>query len=257
MSELGAFLSSEEQGPRALVEQAQMAERAGMPAVFISDHFHPWIDAQGESPFVWSVIGAIGATTSLRVTTGVTCPTVRIHPAILAQATATTQLLLGGGFAFGVGSGEALNEHILGHRWPPAATRLEMLEEAVAIIRQLWQGGLVTHHGRYYSVENARLYSVPDVPPPIAVSGFGPEAAELAARIGDGFVTVKPDKELLSTYRRHGGEGDTLAALKVCWDRDESQARKTAHQLWPTEALDGELSQELPMPRHFERLRRT
>jgi G6PDH family F420-dependent oxidoreductase len=252
MSELGAFLASEEHGPRALVEQAQMAERAGMPAVFISDHFHPWVDAQGESPFVWSVIGAIGASTSLRVTTGVTCPTVRIHPAILAQATATTQLLLGGRFVFGVGSGEALNEHILGHRWPPAATRLEMLEEAVAIIRELWQGGLVTHHGRYYSVENARLYSVPDVPPPIAVSGFGPESAELAARIGDGFVTVKPDKELLAGYRRHGGEGDALAALKVCWDRDESRARKIAHQLWPTEALDGELSQELPMPRHFE-----
>ena len=252
MTELGAFLASEEHGPRALVEQAQMAERAGMAAVFISDHFHPWVDAQGESPFVWSVIGAIGASTSLRVTTGVTCPTVRIHPAILAQATATTQLLLGGRFVFGVGSGEALNEHILGHRWPPAATRLEMLEEAVATIREMWQGGLVTHHGRYYTVENARLYSVPDVPPPIVVSGFGPESAELAARIGDGFVTVKPDKELLAAYRLHGGGGDALGALKVCWDRDESRARKIAHQLWPTEALDGELSQELPMPRHFE-----
>ena len=201
MAEIGAFLSSEEHGPAALVAQAKLAEDAGMHSIFISDHFHPWIDRQGESPFVWSVIGAISATTSHKVTTGVTCPTVRIHPAILAQAAATSQLLLDGRFVFGVGSGEALNEHILGHRWPPVETRLEMLEEAVEVIRKLWEGGLVTHHGRYYTVENARIYSMPDSPPPILVSAFGPEATDVAARIGDGFVTVQPDKELVDRYR--------------------------------------------------------
>ena len=223
-----------------------------MRGVFVSDHFHPWIDAQGQSPFVWSVVGGIAASTSLQVTTGVTCPTIRVHPVILAQAAATMQSLLDGRFVFGVGSGEALNEHILGDRWPPVTTRLEMLEEAVEVIRKLWQGSLVTHYGRFYTVENARLYTLPDSPPPIAVSAFGPKAAEVAAKIGDGFVTVKPGRELLDQYRQHGGSGEAVAALKVCWDRDEGRARKLAHQLWPTEAVEGQLSQELPLPSQFE-----
>jgi G6PDH family F420-dependent oxidoreductase len=252
MPEIGVFLSSEEHGPSHLVAQAQLAERAGFRSVFISDHFHPWIDRQGESPFVWSVIGAISASTDLTVTTGVTCPTVRIHPAILAQAAATSQILLDGRFVFGVGSGEALNEHILGDRWPPVETRLKMLEEAVEVIRLLWKGGLVTHHGEFYTVDNARLYSVPESPPPLAVSAFGPLAAEVAARIGDGFITVAPDSELLGEYRHHGGQGPGIAAVKVCWDQDEDRARKLAHELWPTECLSGQLSQELPMPAHFE-----
>jgi G6PDH family F420-dependent oxidoreductase len=252
MAEIGAFLSSEEHGPAALLEQAKLAEAAGLRSVFISDHFHPWIDRQGESPFVWSVIGAIAAATSHKVTTGVTCPIVRIHPAVLAQAAATSQLLLDGRFVFGVGSGEALNEHILGHRWPPAETRLQMLEEAVDVIRQLWEGGLVTHHGTFYTVENARIYSIPDTPPPIVVSAFGPKATDVAARIGDGFVTVQPDKELLQRYRAQGGAGPSIAALKVCWDQDEKRARKTAHELWPTEGVEGQLSQELALPSHFE-----
>jgi G6PDH family F420-dependent oxidoreductase len=252
MPEIGAFLSSEEQAPRALVQQARLAEKAGMRSIFISDHFHPWIDDQGESPFVWSVIGAISATTSHKVTTGVTCPTVRIHPAILAQAAATSQILLDGRFVFGVGSGEALNEHILGHHWPPVETRLKMLEEAVDIIRKLWEGGIVNHHGEFYTVENARIYSLPDTPPPIAVSAFGPKAVEVAADIGNGFITVQPDNEMLDQYRKHGGSGPAIGALKVCWNSDEKQARKLAHELWPTEGLEGQLAQELPMPSHFE-----
>jgi G6PDH family F420-dependent oxidoreductase len=251
MAEIGAFLSSEEHGPSALVHQAKLAEQAGMKSVFISDHFHPWIDRQGESPFVWSVIGAISAATDHKVTTGVTCPTVRIHPAILAQAAATSQLLLDGRFVFGVGSGEALNEHILGDRWPSVEVRHKMLEEAIEVIRLLWEGGLVNHHGEYYTVENARLYSVPDRPPPIAVSAFGPKAASLAARVGDGFITVSPDDDLLGQYRKEGGKGPSIAAVKVCWDQDEKRARKLAHELWPTEALTGQLAQELPMPAHF------
>jgi G6PDH family F420-dependent oxidoreductase len=252
MAEIGLFLSSEEHGPKPLLDQAQQGEAAGFRSIFISDHFHPWTDRQGESPFVWGVIGAVAASTQLKVTTGVTCPLIRIHPAIVAQAAATAQLLLDGRFVLGVGTGEALNEHILGDHWPPVATRLDMLEEAVGILRQMWKGENTTHHGRHYTVENARIYSCPDTPPPIVVSGFGPEARAVAARIGDGFVTTTPDNEAISDYKEHGGRGPTIAALKVCFDTDEARARKQAHELWPTTGLPGQLSQELPMPLHFE-----
>jgi G6PDH family F420-dependent oxidoreductase len=251
MSDIGVFLSSEEHGPRALLEQARLAEAGGFRSALISDHFHPWLDRQGESPFVWGVIGAIAATTDLRVTTGVTCPTTRIHPAVLAQAAATAQLLLEGRFVFGVGSGEALNEHILGQPWPSVATRLEMLEEAVGVIRELWEGGLVRHHGRHYTVDNARLYSLPDEPPPIVVSAFGPEALSVAARIGDGFVTTQADGDAVTSYRQQGGKGPTIAAVKMCWDTDEQRARKLATELWAIDALPGQLNQELPLPAHF------
>ena len=235
-----------------MVACAQQAESAGFDSILVSDHFHPWLDSQGESPFVWSVLGAIAATTRHRITTGVTCPTVRIHPAILAQAAATTQQLAEGRFRFGIGSGENLNEHILGHRWPPVATRLEMLEEAVEIIRLLWQGGLVTHHGRYYTVENARIYTLPAEPPPIYISGFGPEATALAARIGDGYVNTSPSRVLLQQYAEAGGRGPKLAAVKICYGPDEAAARKLAHQRWRTSGVAGQLNQELAMPSHFE-----
>jgi G6PDH family F420-dependent oxidoreductase len=252
MAELGCFLSCEEHGPRSLVNMARAAEEAGFRSVLISDHYHPWIDRQGQSPFVWSVIGGIAATTRLRVTTGVTCPTIRIHPVILAQATATAQLMLGGRFAFGVGSGENLNEHILGDRWPATDVRLEMLEEAVGVLRGLWRGGSYTHRGRHYTVENARIYSLPAEPPPVLVSGFGPKSVELAARIGDGFVTVAPDPSAVVRYRERGGKGPSLAAVKVCWANDEASARKLAHDRWPTSCVPGELNQELPAPAHFD-----
>lgn len=220
--------------------------------MLVSDHFHPWLDRQGQSPFVWSVVGAIASTTGQRVTTGVTCPTVRVHPAIVAQAAATSQLLTDGRFVLGVGSGEALNEHILGDRWPPAPTRLEMLEEAVAVMRALWEGGAVTHHGTHYTVEHARLYSCPDTPPPVVVSAFGSAALALAARIGDGLVTVRPDADMVRDYRDQGGRGPTLGSVKVCWDTDEARARKLAHELWATDCLPGQLNQELVEPAHFE-----
>src|SRR5215213_5445744 len=201
---IGCFLSSEECGPLELVARAKRAEQAGFHALWISDHYHPWNDAQGHSPFVWSVIGAIAEATDLPVTTGVTCPTVRIHPAIIAQAAATSAVMLEGRFHLGVGSGEALNEHILGDRWPEADVRLEMLEEAIEVIRTLWQGGQQSHHGRHYTVENARVYDLPDERPPILVSGFGPKAIKLAAKIGDGFCTTSPDTESVDLYRSEG-----------------------------------------------------
>jgi G6PDH family F420-dependent oxidoreductase len=250
---IGYFLSSEEWGPRDLVELAAKAESAGFEGLWISDHYHPWSDEQGHSPFVWSVIGAIAQATEQKVTTAVTCPTTRIHPAIIAQAAATASLLLDGRFCLGVGTGEALNEHILGDRWPEADERLEILEEAVEVIRTLWQGGVQSHRGRHYRVENARVYDLPDPPPPILVSGFGPKAIDVAARIGDGFCTVGPDAESVDRFRSNAKPGAIVqGGIKVCWGEDEKQARKTAHRLWANDGLPGELAQILPTPKHFE-----
>ena len=198
---LGYFLSCEEWGPNELVELAVKAKSAGFDGLWISDHYHPWNDEQGHSPFVWSVIGAIAhAAPGMKVTTAVTCPTIRIHPAVIAQAAATSTLLLDGRFALGVGSGEALNEHILGDRWPDADERLEMLEEAVQVIRTLWQGGFQDHRGTHYRVQHARIYDLPQTLPPILVSGFGPKSIDLAAKIGDGFVTTGPDAEAVAGF---------------------------------------------------------
>ncbi len=250
---IGYFLSSEEWGPRELVAQAVKAQAAGFEGLWISDHFQPWNGEQGHSPFVWSTIGAIANAIEMKVTTAVTCPTVRLHPAIVAQAAATSAVLLDGRFCLGVGSGEALNEHIFGDRWPEADERLEMLEEAVEVIRLLWEGGVQHHRGRHYRLEHCRVYDLPDQPPPIAISGFGPKATELAARIGDGYCTVTPDAESLQLYRSKAQNGGFVqGGLKVCWDADESRARKTVHRLWPNEALPGELAQVLPTPEHFE-----
>jgi G6PDH family F420-dependent oxidoreductase len=250
----GYFLASEEHDPRELVRQAKMAEEAGFDALWISDHYHPWLDEQGQSGFVWSVIGAIAQATRLPVTTAVTCPTIRIHPAIVAQAAATSALLAEGRFSLGVGSGEALNEHILGTRWPSAEERLEMLEEAVRVIRELLSGQLISHRGPHYTVETARLYSVPEQPPPIYMSGFGAKAIELAAQIADGYMCVQPNADFVRRYRDLGGEGPAQGGLKACWAADEAQARKTVHRLWPNDELPGEAAQVLQMPRHFGQL---
>ena len=249
---IGCFLSCEEFGPGDLVEQALRAERAGFAGLWISDHYHPWNGEQGHSPFVWSVIGAVAQATDLPLGTGVTCPTIRIHPAIVAQAAATSALLLDGRFTLGVGSGEALNEHVLGDRWPGADERIELLEEAIAVMRALWQGDVVHHRGPHYRVEHARLYDLPERPPPVIVSGFGPKATSMAARVGDGYATSSPDAELIGRYRAEGGRGPVQAGAKVCFGPDEAEAVRTLHRLWPTEQLPGELSQVLPTPEHFE-----
>jgi G6PDH family F420-dependent oxidoreductase len=252
---IGYSLSSEEMAPNDMVRWAAQAEDVGFSGVAVSDHFHPWTDRQGQSPFVWSVLGALArATERADLATSVTCPTVRIHPVICAQAAATTAVMAGGRFSFGVGSGEALNEHILGDRWPETEVRLDMLREAIEVMRKLWGGDTISHHGDHYTVENARLYTVPDEPPPVIVSAFGPKAADVAAEIGDGYFGTAPDASLLEAYERAGGKGPKLALMKVCWGADEEAARKLAHELWPTVGVPGELSQELPTPRHFEQV---
>ena len=248
----GYFLSCEEYTPRQLIEQAMLAEEAGFESLWISDHFHPWNDEQGQSPFVWSVIGALSQAVSLPVTTAVTCPTVRINPVVVAQAAATCAVMLDGRFTLGVGTGEALNEHVLGDVWPTVDVRLEMLEEAVGLMRELWQGDFVNHRGRHYTADTARIYTLPEVPPPVFVSGFGPKATELAARIGDGYITTSPDLELLDTFREQSGGKPVQGGVKVAWAATEDEGAETAHRIWANAGLPGELAQVLPSPRHFE-----
>jgi coenzyme F420-dependent glucose-6-phosphate dehydrogenase len=252
--QIGYQLSSEEHSPNDLVRYAQMAEEHGFIFATISDHFHPWIDAQGQSSFVWSVIGAIAqATKTLGLGTWVTCPTTRIHPAIIAQASATVATMLPGRFFLGVGTGENLNEHIVAEGWPETEVRQARLEEAISIIRLLWEGGNKSHHGHYYTVENARLYTLPEKPPPLLVAIGGPRSGELAGRVGDGLIATEPEAEIIREFDAAGGRGKPrYGSVTVCWARDEASARKTAHRLWPTAAIESSLSWELPLPQHFE-----
>ena len=254
MVSFGYFVSSEELGPQEIVATAQLAASAGFDRLWISDHYHPWLREQGESPFVWSVLGAIAATTDLRLTTAVTCPTDRIHPAVIAQAAATVASLAPGRFSLGVGTGERLNERILGGTWPPAEIRRQRLEEAIGIIRELWTGETVTHRGEHYRVDAARIFSLPDQPPPILISGFGRHSAELAGRIGDGYINVQPDKDLIAAYRDAGGTGPTQGGMKICWAESADDAAKTAYRMWGHEGLGGQSAQELPSWTEFEAL---
>ena len=252
--ELGFALSSEDHPPNELVRQAQIAEEAGFTFALISDHFHPWVSEQGESPFVWSTLGGIAqATERIRVGTGVTCPLIRIHPAIVAQAAATVACMMPGRFFLGVGSGENLNEHVTGARWPLPWERLEMLEEAVNVIRQLWTGEEITHRGEHYTVQGARLYTVPEQQPEIYLAAAKPQAARLAGRIGDGLISTAPDEEVVDEFEGAGGSGrPKLGMIHVAYDEDEEGGHERAHKLWPNLALAGSGGQELPAPRDFE-----
>lgn len=229
------------------------ADGSGFDFAPISDHFHPWISEQGHSPFVWSVLGAIAASTSeIEVGVGVSCPLVRMNSVVSAQAAATTAILMEGRFAWGIGSGEALNEHILGDRWPPADIRIDMLEEAIEVVRRLWEGDSVTHRGEYFTVEDARLFDLPDELPPLVVSAFGDDAARLAARAGDGLWTSGPTQEVIEAYSEAGGDGPIWSQLTVSWDPDPSVAVERAHRIWPNTGLTGQLAQDLRTVLHFE-----
>jgi coenzyme F420-dependent glucose-6-phosphate dehydrogenase len=251
---IGYALSSEEHAPADLVRYARLAEEHGFTYALISDHFHPWTDRQGHSPFVWVSIGAIAqATERLRLGTGVTCPTIRTHPAVIAHAAATAAALMPGRFFLGLGTGENLNEHVLGDRWPEGSVRLEMLVEAIEVIRLLWQGGYQSHRGTYYTVEQARLYTLPEELPPLMVAADKPEAAKLAGGEGDGLIGTSPDPDVIGEFDAAGGKGKSrIGQITVCWAEDEADARRTAAEWWPNAALPGDLSQELALPRHFE-----
>jgi coenzyme F420-dependent glucose-6-phosphate dehydrogenase len=254
--EVGYAMSSEEHAPRELVRNAQLAEAAGFRFGLISDHIHPWTNRQGHSPFVWSVIGAIAqATSEFRIGTGVTCPLIRIHPAIVAHAAASSACLLPGRFFLGIGTGENLNEHVTGAKWPAPDERLSMLDEAVTLMRKLWQGDYVTHRGTHYTVENLRIFDVPDDGIELAIAAMRPDAARLAGRLGDAFINVAPDEEIVDAFDSAGGKGKPkYGQITVCWAASKDEARKTAFDVWPNVLVEGSASQELPLPSDFEQL---
>jgi coenzyme F420-dependent glucose-6-phosphate dehydrogenase len=252
---LGYALSSEEQGPRELVALARRAEQCGFEFAMISDHYHPWIDRQGNAPFVWAVIGAIAQVTErLRLGTGVTCPIHRIHPAILAQAAATAASLMPGRFFLGVGTGENLNEHVVGGEWPSPAVRVEMLEEAIRILRLLWESGMHSFRGRYFTVENAKIYNLPDERVPVMIAASAAEAADLAGDLGDGLISTAPEPDIVERFHRARGDGHrpVYGQLTVCWAETEDDAKRIAHEAWPNAGIPGDLKWELPLPEHFE-----
>jgi coenzyme F420-dependent glucose-6-phosphate dehydrogenase len=254
MTEYGYALSSEEHTPLDLARNAERAEQAGFTFALISDHYHPWVDRQGHSAFVWSAIGAISQRTErLVLGTGVTAPIIRIHPAIIAQAAATSACLMPGRFFLGVGTGEALNEHILGDKWPETDVRLEMLEEAVEVMRLLWEGGQKSHYGDYYVVENARVYDLPDEPVPVIVAGSGTKAAELAGRIGDGYCGTSADEQTIAAFEAAGGAGKPrYGQLSVCVAPTVDEGARIVKEFWPNAGLGGQLSQELALPAFYE-----
>ena len=253
--QLGYQLSSEEHPAPDLVGYARRAEEVGFSYAVISDHFHPWLHRQGQSPFAWSVLGAIAqVTTRLRVGTAVTAPIRRMPPYLVAQAAATVTTLMPGRFFLGVGSGENLNEHVTGEWWPPSETRREMLEEAVDVIKKLFAGGTVEHFGTHYTVDNARIYSRPLEPPAIMVAGGGKDGAELAGRIGDGMIGTAPSEELVQAFEDAGGEGKPkYAQIDVCVAEDEAEARRIAHAQWAAPAaIPPRLLTKLRVPADFQ-----
>lgn len=248
---IGYFLSCEEHTPADLVGQAVAAEEAGFAGLWISDHITPWNSEQGQSPMVWPVIGAVAQATSLPVMTAVTCPIGRTGPLVVAHAAATCAVM-NPGFRLGVGTGEALNEHLTGEVWPSFDVRIEMLREAVTLIRELCTGRTVDHRGPYFTVDDARLWTVPEEPLPIWMSAFGEKATRVAADIADGFVSTSPDSELRSLFGDLSGGKPAAAGLKVAWAPTEEEGVAHAHRLWANAGLPGELAQVLPSPRHIE-----
>jgi G6PDH family F420-dependent oxidoreductase len=256
MVRFGYSLSSEEYGPLELVRNAVAAEKAGFEFALISDHFHPWVETQGHSPFIWTVLGGIATSTGkLEVGTGVTCPIMRYHPVLVAQMAATAAAMMEGRFFLGVGSGENLNEHVYGDHFPPAEDRQEMLIEAIDIIRVLWEGDYVNHHWQYFSVEDAKLFTLPETLPPIVMAAAGPRGAELAGEVADGLVAVSPERELVEAFERVAGKSKPkYGQITVCYAKDEAEARKTAHHYWPISGLKGDAKWEIRSPRLFDGL---
>ncbi|MFJ8690686.1 TIGR03557 family F420-dependent LLM class oxidoreductase [Micromonospora wenchangensis] len=256
--QIGYKLSSEGFGPQELIRQAVRAEEAGFDFVEMSDHFHPWLDVQGHSSFTWTVFGAIAARTGrIGLATGVTCPTVRYHPAIIAQAAATLAIVSDGRFTLGVGAGERLNEHVVGRGFPSVRGRHERLREALEIIRLLWRGGYRSYEGRYLQLEDARVFDLPDEPPVIAVAASGPVSAAIAAEYGDGLFATEPKPDLVEAYRRGGGDGPRYAEVPLAWAPDEQQAVRAAWETSRWAVTGWKVMSELPNPTNFDAASRT
>ncbi|MFE9425892.1 LLM class F420-dependent oxidoreductase [Kitasatospora sp. NPDC006697] len=254
MVRIGYTMMSEQRGPRQLVEDVVRAEQVGFDFSVASDHYFPWLEEQGHSPYVWSVLGAAAqATERIPLMTYVTCPTMRYHPAVVAQKAATVQLLSQGRFRLGLGSGENLNEHVTGAGWPPADVRQQMLAEAVGIIRELFAGGYVNHRGEYFQVESARLWDLPEQAPPIGIAVSGRQSCELAGKLADLVIAVEPDSALLDAFDRHGGAGKPrVGQLPVCYDADRDRAVARAHEQFRWFGGGWKVNAELPGPAAFD-----
>ena len=250
---VGYKLSAEGFGPKELVRQAIRAERAGFDFVEISDHYHPWLDVQGHSPFAWTVLGAIAARTeTLGLATGVTCPSVRYHPAIVAQAAATLAIVSDNRFTLGIGAGERLNEHVIGEGFPSVRGRHERLVEALDIINLLWRGGYQSYEGKHLRLEDARVFDLPDPLPVIAVAAGGTQAAELAATHGSGLFATEPRADLVQTYTAKGGDGPKYAEVPMAWAATEDAAVEAALKTSAWAVTGWKVMSELPNPANFE-----
>jgi len=253
MTRFGYKLMSEEHGPRALVDNARLAEDAGFDFVSISDHFHPWLEAQGHASFAWSVLGAIAqATSRIAITTGLTCPIIRYHPAIVAQAAATVALLSEDRFTLAVGAGERLNEHVTGARWPSIPERHAMLGEAIDIFRMLWSGGVHNHRGAYFVVDHARLYDTPEHPIPVILGVSGPESVALAAEKADGIMTTEPNPDLVKGFHDGKGSGPCYAEVTLAYAPSEEEGLELARKRFSFAAFGWAVNSELPAVEGFE-----
>ena len=254
MLQLGYKLMTETTDARALVRNARMAEDAGFDFVAISDHFHPWLESHGHSPFAWSVLGAIATSTSrVGIATGLTCPTMRYHPAIVAQAAATVGVMSDGRFTLAVGAGERLNEHVVGLGWPAVHERHDMLREAIEIIRLLWRGETCSHQGEYYHLDSARIYDLPEQPIPLVVGVSGDKSVQLAAEAGDGIMAVEARRELVDDWRRAGGgDGPRYGEMSLGYARSKRAGLELVHRCMKFGAFDWSVLAELPNVGSFE-----
>jgi G6PDH family F420-dependent oxidoreductase len=253
MTHYGYKLMSEEHGPNDLVRNATRAEEAGFDFVAISDHFHPWVSAQGHSPAAWTVLGAIAARTQrVGLVTAVTCPSIRYHPATIAQSAATLALLSNGRFTLGLGAGENLNEHVVGHGWPHPRERQDMLFEAIELIQMLWEGKEVSEDREFFSVDRAKLWDVPSSPPTIAVAAGGPRAAQLAGVGSLGLFATEAKKELVQAWSESGGQGPRYAEVGLSWAQSEAEAIRVAKERMAFSVLGWKVMPELPTPESFE-----
>lgn len=244
---IGLVLAGEEQPAAFLVETARLAEQAGFDFLFVSDHFHPWNPTQGHSSYLWSVLGAIAATTSrIEIFSAVTCPLFRIHPTTLAQAASTVAALAPGRFRLGLGTGENLNEHVSGQGWPPYPERRARLAESINLLRQLWSGREVDVQGEFFRVSRATLYDPLAVP--IYLAASGPQTVELAREMADGLICLGEDGTLAGRF-----EGPRLTQLSVCWGEEQRACEELAHRTWPEVAMPGCTFAELETPEEFAR----
>lgn len=254
MARYGYTMMCEQSGPKALVEDVVAAEGVGFDFAVISDHYFPWLDEMGHSPYAWSVLGAAAhATRSIDLMTYVTCPIKRYHPAVVAQKAATMGLLADGRFTLGLGAGENLNEHVTGGGWPPVNVRHRMLREAVEIIRRLFEGGYVSFKGQYYEVDSAKLWDVAEVPPQIAIAASGSQSCRLAGELADALIAVEPDAELVRSFASSGGrDKPAIGQIPVCFDRDRQVAVERAHRLFRWFDGGWKVNSELPGPAAFD-----